>query len=180
MKKILLTATLLLAAFGASAQLHVDLRAGAAVASFGDRHLKLGLRTGIGVEYLFGDRFGIRTGLFYTNKGASTTSDVIDYSHAIRLSYLDIPVEAVGSFRLAGRTRLEVHAGPYAACRVRSVLPEGTQYDAKRCELGIGAGIDFVIGRFIVGPEVQYGLTRLAKTGSDHATTYALTLGYRF
>ncbi len=179
MKKILLTAALLLASFGVSAQLHVDLRAGASAASFGDRHLKLGLRTGIGVEYLFG-RFGIRTGLFYTNKGASTTSNVFDYDRSIRLSYLDIPVEAVGSFPLAGRTRIEVHAGPYAACRVRSVLPEGMHYDAKHCEFGAGAGVDFAIGRFIVGPEVQYGLTRLAKRGDDHATTYALTLGYRF
>lgn len=180
MKKLVLTGALLLATLGASAQLHVDLRAGAAAANFGDRHLKLGLRTGVGIEYLFGNRFGIRTGLFYTNKGASITNNVIDYARSIRLSYLDIPVEAVGSFRLAGRTKIEVHAGPYVACRVRSVLPEGMQYDAKRCELGVGAGVDIVIGRFIVGPEVQYGLTRLAKTGSDHATAYALTLGYRF
>lgn len=180
MKKIFLTSALLLAALGAHAQLHVDLRVGTAAASFGDQHLKLGLRTGVGIEYLFGERFGVRTGLYYTNKGTSTTNNVIDYARSIRLSYLDLPVEAVGSFRVAGRTRIEVHAGPYVACRVRSVVPGGMHYDARRCELGVGAGFDFVVGRFIVGPEVQYGLTRLAKTDSDHATAYALTLGYRF
>ncbi len=97
----------------------------------------------------------------------------------MQLSCLD-PHRAVGSFRAAGRTRIEVHAGPYVACRVRSVQPEGNHYDAMRRELGAGAGFDFVAGRFIVGPEAQYGLPRLAKPGSDHAMTYALTLGYRF
>ena len=53
-------------------------------------------------------------------------------------------------------------------------------YDARRRELGAGAGFDFVAGRFIVGPEAQYRLTRLAKPDSGHAMTYALTLGYRF
>ena len=38
----------------------------------------------------------------------------------------------------------------------------------------------FIVGHFVIGPEVQYGLTRLTKPGSDHNTTYALTLGYRF
>jgi hypothetical protein len=46
------------------------------------------------------------------------------------------------------------------------VLLEGMHYDARRRELGAGAGFDFVAGRFIVGPEAQYGLTRLAKPGS--------------
>lgn len=43
-----------------------------------------------------------------------------------------------------------------------------------------GFGADFIVGHFVIGPEVQYGLTRLTKPGSDHNTTYALTLGYRF
>lgn len=180
MKKILLSGMLMLATLGASAQLHLDLRVGAAAASFGDRHLKMGLRTGVGVEYLFGGRFGLRTGLFYTNKGAAAGTDPFDYDRAVRLSYLDLPVEAVASFRLAGRTRLAVHAGPYVARRVRTRIPAGTAYAAKGWDAGIGVGADFVIGRFIIGPEVQYGLTRLAASGSDHSTVYALTLGYRF
>jgi len=44
----------------------------------------------------------------------------------------------------------------------------------------VGFGADFIVGHFVIGPEVQYGLTRLTKPGSDHNTTYALTLGYRF
>ena len=45
---------------------------------------------------------------------------------------------------------------------------------------GWASGADFIVGHFVIGPEVQYGLTRLTKPGSDHNTTYALTLGYRF
>lgn len=53
MKKIIIAVILLFIAFSASAQLHADLRVGATASSFGDRHLKMGIRAGAGVEYLF-------------------------------------------------------------------------------------------------------------------------------
>lgn len=55
MKKIIIAVILLFIAFSASAQLHADLRVGTTASSFGDRHLKMGIRAGAGVEYLFSD-----------------------------------------------------------------------------------------------------------------------------
>ena len=55
MKKIIIAVILLFIAFSASAQLHADLRVGATASSFGDRHLKMGIRAGAGVEYLFSE-----------------------------------------------------------------------------------------------------------------------------
>lgn len=52
MKKIIIAVILLFIAFSASAQLHADLRVGATASSFGDRHLKMGIRAGAGVEYM--------------------------------------------------------------------------------------------------------------------------------
>ena len=65
-------------------------------------------------------------------------------------------------------------------CLLHSSLPDGTGFDVRRWDAGVGFGADFIVGHFVIGPEVQYGLTRLTKPGSDHNTTYALTLGYRF
>ena len=172
MKKIIIAVILLFIAFSASAQLHADLRVGATASSFGDRHLKMGIRAGAGVEYLFSEHWGLRSGLFFSMKGATTSNNVFNYDSdkATRLSYLDLPVEALVAFRLSARTRLAFH----------SSLPDGTGFDVRRWDAGVGFGADFIVGHFVIGPEVQYGLTRLTKPGSDHNTTYALTLGYRF
>lgn len=93
MKKLLITAGLLFATLGASAQFHADLRAGATASAIGDQHLKMGIRAGAGVEYLFTERWGLRSGLFFSMKGATTSNNVFNYDadKATRLSCLDLP-----------------------------------------------------------------------------------------
>lgn len=182
MKKILISIALLLGALSASAQFHADLRVGVAASAFGDRHLKMGVRAGAGVEYLLSERWGFRSGLFFSMKGATTSNNVFNYDSdkAVRLSYLDLPVEALVSFRLSPHSRLALHGGPYVARLLHSALPGDACFTVRRWDVGVGFGADFLVGHFVVGPEVQYGLTRLTRPGSDHNTTYALTLGYRF
>lgn len=182
MKKILLAGILLLSAIGASAQLHVDLRVGTSAAALGDRHLKMGLRGGVDVSYLFLDRVGFRTGLHYIGRGTSLTSDVFDSASATsaRLSYLDLPVEAVGSFPLSPRTRLEVHGGCYVARLIDSSLPDAIGQSPRGWDAGVTVGIDFAIGRFILGPEIQYGLVQVLPGGNSRNIAYSLSLGYRF
>ena len=124
MKKIIIAVILLFIAFSASAQLHADLRVGTTASSFGDRHLKMGIRAGAGVEYLFSEHWGLRSGLFFSMKGATTSNNVFNYDSdkATRLSYLDLPVEALVAFRLSARTRLALHGGFYVACLLHSSL----------------------------------------------------------
>lgn len=57
MKKIVSTFLLLFAVCGASAQLHVDLRVGASASMLSEQHLKLGLRGGVNIGYLFDEHF---------------------------------------------------------------------------------------------------------------------------
>lgn len=125
MKKIIIAVILLFIAFSASAQLHADLRVGATASSFGDRHIKMGIRAGAGVEYLFSEHWGLRSGLFFSMKGATTSNNVFNYDSdkATRLSYLDLPVEALVSFRLSARMRLALHGGFYVACLLALLCP---------------------------------------------------------
>lgn len=182
MKKLFITASLLFVSLGVSAQFHADLRVGATASSIGDQHLKIGIRAGAGVEYLFTERWGLRSGLFFSMKGATTSNNVFNYDtdKATRLSCLDLPVEALVSFRLSQRSRLALHGGPYVSYMLHMSVPDGAGFDVRRWEIGADLGADFIIGHFVIGPEVQYGLTRLTKPGSGHNTTYSLTLGYRF
>lgn len=183
MKKNIITSLFMLLAVSATAQqLNIDLRAGASAATFGDQHLSMGLRGGASVGYIFENGIGLRTGLFYTDKGATTSHNVFERqdSKTTRLMWLDLPVEIAGSFRLSERSRLELHGGFYVARLLKSKISTAETYRANGWDAGIGAGFDFVIGHFIVGPEVQYGLTKIVTPGSNHNVTYALTLGYRF
>lgn len=171
-----------LSAFAASAQFHTYVRLGATATTFGEQEIKLGVRGGVGAEYQFSDRWGVRSGLFYTMKGATTSKDVFCYNpqKTTRLSYLDIPFEAQISFPLSSKTGLSVHAGPYLAYLLHSSVPAKADYTVRRMEVGAGFGVDLTIGHFVITPEVQYGLTKVTNPGSDHNVSYALTLGYRF
>lgn len=171
-----------LMAFAASAQLRTSVRAGVTATTFGNQEIKLGMRGGASVEYQFTTLWGIRSGLFYTMKGATTSKDVLCYNPQLttKLSYLDIPVEAQMSLGLSAKTSLTLHTGPYFAYMVHSSVPKSADYTIRRMEVGAGFGIDFAIGHFIIAPEVQYGFTKVATPGSSHNISYALTLGYRF
>lgn len=181
-KKLFFIVAMLIPAFAASAQFHTSIRVGATATTFGQQEIKLGMRAGAGVEYQFSSLWGVRSGLFYTMKGATTSKDVLCYNpqKTTKLSYLDIPFEAQISFGLSQKTRLAVHAGPYIAYLLHSSKPESAAYKLNRIEAGAGFGVDLSIGHFVITPEVQYGLTKVTGPDSYHNISYALTLGYRF
>lgn len=180
--KFLFIAAMLLPAFAATAQFNTSIRVGATATTLKGQEIKLGMRTGASVEYQFSTIWGIRSGLFYTMKGATTSKDVLCYNpqKTIKLSYLDIPFEAQVSFNLSHKTRLALHCGPYLAYMVHSSIPKNMPDKLKRMEVGAGFGVDLGIGHFVVTPEIQYGLTKVTTPDSKHNISYAVTLGYRF
>lgn len=182
MKKSIITPLLLLLAIGASAQLRIDLRAGATASAIGDSHLTMGLRGGAAVSYLFANGIGLRTGLFYAEKGGTDSDNVFERRRSLttRLTWADLPVEVAGAIRLSERSKLELHGGLYVARLLRAKLPATASCRARGWDTGVGAGFDFVVGHFIAGPQVQYGLTKIVTSGSSHNIAYSLTLGYRF
>lgn len=182
LKQMFLIAVMSLMTFVASAQIRTSVRAGVTATTFGDQEIKLGMRAGANVEYHFTNLWGIRSGLFYTMKGATTSKNVFCYDpqKTTKLSYLDIPFEAQVSFGLSEKTSMSIHAGPYLAYLVHSSVPKTVDYTIRRMELGAGFGLDLTIGHFVITPEVQYGLTTVTNPGSNHNISYALTFGYRF
>lgn len=159
----------------ASAQFHTSVRVDTTATTFGSQEIKLSIRGGVNAEYMFTERWGVRSGLFYTMMGATTSKDVLCYDprKTTKLSYLDIPFEAQVSFGLS------VHAAPYLAYLLHSSVSADADYSIRRMETSAGFGIDLTVGHFIVTPEVQYGLTKVTKLVSSQNISYAITLGYR-
>ena len=115
-------------------------------------------------------------------KGATTSSDVFDYAsdRATRLSYIDLPVEATVGFRLSPTSRFDLHAGPYLSRLLRAKVPRTAPYTIRNWDTGICIGFDFIVGHFVIGPEVQYGLLRVTSSGNEHNIGYSFTVGLRF
>ena len=100
--------------------------------------------------------------------------------HATRLSYIDLPVEATVGFRLSPTSRFDLHAGPYLSRLLRAKVPRTAPYTIRNWDTGICIGFDFIVGHFVIGPEVQYGLLRVTSSGNEHNIGYSFTVGYRF
>ncbi|WP_295935977.1 porin family protein [uncultured Alistipes sp.] len=183
MKKTIILGLFLFFAFTAKAQLAWDVRLGANASQFseGGAGFKLGVKAGVTAEYAFSKLFALRPGLYFSMKGSSDDKDfAVDFPTALNLSYLEVPVLASFRFRITERFGLAVHAGPYVAWRINKkpkLLSEVKSFD-----MGVNAALDFVFGRFSFGPDVQYGLTKVAKVeGSNlHNINYSLVFGYKF
>lgn len=182
MKKMFLAGIAFLATLSLSAQVETlwDVRIGANVSQFseGSDKMKLGVKAGAGFEIGFSKLFALRPGLFYSLKGASTDgSFAIGGSNALHLSYLEVPVLAAFRFGITPGFTLAINAGPYAALRLNNPDKAPT---ARRGDFGVDCGLDFIFGKFVFGPEVQYGLTKVLPEIGARNINYSLTFGYRF
>ncbi len=180
MKKTIILLSALFMAGAAGAQVTWEARLGAAVSKFTemDTKMKLGMKAGVGMEYGFSDLFAVKPGLYFAMKGSSRdNSFAIGNGDALNLSYLEIPVLASFRWCVANDFRIAFNAGPYAALRLNS--PDGGE-GLKKGDFGVAAGLDFIMGPWVVSPEVEYGLVKVSGYGDDRNLAYFLSLGYRF
>ena len=168
------------------AQWSFDVRAGVNAATFdaGNTRSALGPKAGMGAGYAFSELFEVRSGLFFSMKGASMEGArrfEYDGDKIYRSSYLEIPLRVSFRFGLSPNFRLALNAGPYAAYRIGGKKNGLT--DVKDFDAGLGAGLDFLIGKhWLAGVEGQYGLMKVGKLENKNLNniSYSLLLGYRF
>ena len=78
------------------------------------------------------------------------------------------------------RHRASISTGPYLSRLLRAKVPRTAPYTIRNWDTGICIGFDFIVGHFVIGPEVQYGLLRVTSSGNEHNIGYSFTVGYRF
>lgn len=181
MKKLIFAILATVAVTSASAQFAWDARIGANASQFseGGNMMKLGLKVGAGVEYGISDLFALRSGLYFSMKGASKDKDfAIGKEESINISYLDLPLMASFRFPVTSGFKLALNGGVYGALRLND--PDLVA-DPATADFGVAAGLDFIFSqRFVMGAEVQYGLADVAKNSSMKNINYSLVFGYRF
>lgn len=184
MKRGILVVCMFFVAVAVSGQVKWDVRAGANVSSFskGEFDVRMGVKAGMGIEYAFSDLFAVRPGVFYSRKGAAEAGHKFTLNHKYieNLSYVELPVLVAFRFKMTEKFKLAINAGPYFAWQVGKKVVVNTR-SVRTFDMGMEAGLDFLISSFVVGVGAQYGLTGL--TGGDkapHNINYSLTVGYRF
>lgn len=184
MKRVILVVCMFFSVATVFGQVKWDVRVGANVSGFskGNFDMKMGVRTGVGIEYAFGDLFAIRPGIYYSLKGAADAGHKFTMNHrySYSLSYVELPVLAAFRFKVTDGFALSLNAGPYFAGRIgkKEILGLG---EVRRFDAGVNSGLDFLLRSFVVGVEAQYGLTKLAEeSDAPHPINYSLMVGYRF
>lgn len=185
MKKVILLMTMVLLCTLGFGQVSWDAHVGGNLSNFskGDLQMKWGMKVGVGASHSFCELFALRSGLYFSMKGASVSDKKFGFNpdKTFKLSYLELlPVLAAFRLPVSSRFAFVLSGGPYLAYQVNKRLILGAE-KVRRFDSGVQAGLDFEFGKYLVGVEAQYGLSRLyGASGAPHNVNYSLTCGYRF
>lgn len=161
-----------------------------------------GVALGAGVDVNLMRSFSVNTGLMFTMKGckAEYTSQVGDmlgvrYEMTQAVNFLELPVYASWHMNFAPGSDLQVFAGPYFDLGIYGKM--GTkQRDSdgyssakaglfsknqgyRRLGAGLGLGTSYTWGgRYVVGLQYQWGLSKTAHLMDNQWNCLQLSLGY--
>jgi len=176
MKKILLTALLILGGFSAQAQWGI--KGGLNFANLkgdSDGNLNVLTQFHIGAVYEISviDPFSIQPELLYSVQGAKVKGT---YGDDIKLNYFSVPVMA----KIYLTDGFNIHGGPQFGMLL-SESDSFSPYNSKTFDFGFAGGLEFFVtdGLFIQGR--YYGGTNKISGNTDlKNTTVQLSLGYMF
>lgn len=163
---------------------------------------KMVAKFGIGAEKQFSPDLSLMPSLEFATKGGRYGLKNIDGEEELTLYYLQLPVLLAYRFNAADYLNITAKAGPYLAYALSGRLRHGYNYagnyyeskidifdrnlsgitkTAKRFDVGLDAGVDFEMRRFVLGLEYEVGLMSMAPNDRtiDNQAVY-LTIGYKF
>jgi len=190
---VLFTATLLVACMSARAQEQQTVGDSGPTAKFGIKggvnftnlysseattdHMKTGFNAGVFAKLPVTKGFSIQPEILYSLKGAKESYDNFlqgSGQYRFNLGYVEVPLLAVVNLA----KNFSIHAGGYGAyltnAQTKDVNNDGTIHgitdlnanDFNRWDFGLAGGAAFDIENFTIGARYNYGLTKIAKSGS--------------
>ena len=179
MKKLFLAVAMMLTAFGANAQSNWEAKAGVGLSSLAgsdtDADAKFSFKLGVGYNINISEAFSVQPAIMYANKGWKG-------DETYNLSYIQIPIMAAYKFGLTDNMNMTVNAGPYFAYGISGTNDafNSDGLDLEKFDCGLGAGVKVDINNFLVGIDMEYGLTKIIKDVKAYNISYGVTLGYKF
>lgn len=145
-------------------------------------------QVGATVDVGFTENIYLVTGIDFLAKGTKSKPK-LGAETKLNPMYLQVPVHAAYKFDVAPGSRLVVEAGPYVAYGIAGKMKSGSEKvnifgddKFKRFDFGLGAGVGYEYGHFVVKGGYDFGLINISDVKGTKARNHNayLTLGYRF
>lgn len=206
MKKLMMIATMLVAAMTVNAQeagqMFLKPMVGGTLTSvLGDNtddvKMKLGLVAGAEFGYMFSDKFGVTGGLLYTQEGCKGETSVLGtkIDQKLNTEYINVPILA-NYYIIPG---LAVKAGIQPGFNIKSKwkmdkVEVDMKDSMKKVDFSIPVGLSYEIGDFVIDARYNIGLTKIYKDNKvsigdgttittegvkQRNSVFMLTLGYK-
>lgn len=190
MKKILLTAVVMLASVASYAQQVVGSftlqpKIGMNVASLtkcDGCDPRIGLAAGVEAEYQATDIFSVSAGLIYSMQGNKAKEDGVTLT--TKLDYINIPILA----NVYVTKGLAVKLGVQPAFNVSdkqklsgvSASFEAKDVGAESFDFSIPVGLSYEYNNVVFDARYNFGVTNIADGGDSKNSVFQFTLGYKF
>ena len=190
MKKILLTAVVMLASVASYAQQAVGTftlqpKIGMNVASItkcDGCDPRIGLAAGVEAEYQATDIFSVSAGLIYSMQGNKAKEDGVTLT--TKLDYINIPILA----NVYVTKGLAVKLGVQPAFNVSDkqklsggkASVEAEDVGAESFDFSIPVGLSYEYNNVVFDARYNFGVTNIADGGDSKNSVFQFTLGYKF
>lgn len=174
MKKLFLLAILAFVTSVTFAQdLSWNVKAGMNMSSISktdDSKMKIGFNAGVGAVYAFDETWSVRPSLLFTTKGVKQDFDGEKMTY--NPMYIELPIMGAVSFPISDGMNLVISTGPYFAYGIGGKVKDGdVKYNIfgdseeeggfKRFDCGWGVGLTAEFGKFFVGLNGEFGITKV-------------------
>lgn len=190
MKKILLTAVVMLASVASYAQQAVGAftlqpKIGMNIANITNSDgadSRIGLAAGVEAEYHATDIFSVSAGLIYSMQGAKTTEDGIDYT--MKLDYLNVPILANVYVAPGFAVKFGVQPGFNLSAKIKGKV-SGASAEAdvdgiKGFDFAIPVGVSYQYQNVVLDARYNWGVTKIMDDVDSKNSVFQITLGYKF
>lgn len=190
MKKILLTAVVMLASVASYAQQAVGTftlqpKIGMNVASLtkcDGCDPRIGLAAGVEAEYQATDIFSVSAGLIYSMQGNKAKAEGV--TQTTKLDYINIPILA----NVYVTKGLAVKLGVQPAFNVNDKVKlsgsgasiEAEDVGAESFDFSIPVGLSYEFNNVVIDARYNFGVTNIAEGGDAKNSVFQFTLGYKF
>ena len=197
MKKIILTAAIMLASAGAYAQhavgsINLQPKVGMNIATltdYEDAKSRIGLATGLELEYQASDIFSLSIGGIYSMQGVKKEKIIgkKEYLTTIKLDYINVPIMANVYVANGLAVKLGVQPGFKVNSEItqkstdRKVIRKATLApEIESFDLSIPVGISYEFSNLQIDARYNWGLTKVFKNRDYKNSVFQITLGYKF
>ena len=200
MKKVILSALVLLTTLSANAQqeagrITVQPKVGLNVASVtkdDDSDSRIGLAAGAEIEYQVTDMVSLSGGLLYSMQGAKGKLGGIDGT--MKLDYINIPILANVYVAKGFAVKLGLQPGFMVNDKIKvsqngvsaevsldkAFKQAGIDATINKFDLAIPVGVSYEFSNFVVDARYNWGMTKIVKESNSKNSVFQISVGYKF